>query len=253
MPEASVMNGETADMAPRLSDMGRSAHMLRHDKSKWEYYWKRKPEGYRCRDTTQFIRDNHFEGAALCELGSGDRGDDREGALGPNYFGIDISFTASRKALKTHPRANIVNADIRMLPFREGAFDVVVAYEVMHNVGLDIRAAVAEMSRITRGLAIFNVSDRKNIPEEITQNRIKGHNWRCIELDCCLQTVPVENGRPNPDASVLYFSEEPLRKMVEGMGFERVVTQASTVRGRVVDVEDITVYAAKKDDMIKLV
>jgi len=53
------------------------------------------------------------------------------------YFGVDLG-----------PRAADACADITAIPFREGAFDLVVASHVIEHVG-DDRAALGELARVT--------------------------------------------------------------------------------------------------------
>jgi SAM-dependent methyltransferase len=53
------------------------------------------------------------------------------------YFGVDLG-----------PRATNACADITAIPFRAGAFDLVIASHVIEHVG-DDRAALAELARVT--------------------------------------------------------------------------------------------------------
>lgn len=56
---------------------------------------------------------------------------------GLRYFGVDLG-----------PRAATACADITAIPFRAGAFDLLIASHVIEHVG-DDRAALAELARVT--------------------------------------------------------------------------------------------------------
>ncbi|HVC57879.1 MAG TPA: class I SAM-dependent methyltransferase [Candidatus Acidoferrales bacterium] len=247
---ATKSTGEHA--LPRLADMHHSAELLRHYKSKWEYYWRREPEGYRCKDTAQFIRDNNFSEHLVVELGCGDRGLDAKGALGERYVGVDVSRTALKNAKKVDPRANFINADMRMLPFRDDIVDVLISFETMHILGYEVHAAVKEIGRVTKGLAIFELSDRRAVPEDFAMNRVKGQISMAIEMDCCLAMVP--KNKDEREYMSLYFTADSAKSLAEGAGFKKVVTRQIEVASRRLDtVPMIEVFAAKQDDMIEVV
>jgi ubiquinone/menaquinone biosynthesis C-methylase UbiE len=67
-------------------------------------------------------------------------------ALGHRVVGIDASPTMVRPAATHEDRQPILLADATALPFRDGAFDLVVAYMCLHDID-DMPQAVAEMAR----------------------------------------------------------------------------------------------------------
>jgi 2-polyprenyl-6-hydroxyphenyl methylase/3-demethylubiquinone-9 3-methyltransferase len=87
------------------------------------------------------------DGAALLDVGCGG------GLLAPHvppdyrHVGVDLSETAL--AVAARHGVEPVRADVAALPFEDGAFDVVVAGEVLEHV-TDLDAVVAEACRVLR-------------------------------------------------------------------------------------------------------
>lgn len=74
-------------------------------------------------------------------------------------FGLDLSPSILRDAhRRLGARATLVRGDGAVLPFRDGAFDRVLASEVLEHLP-DPGAAVAEMARVTRpgGVIVLSV------------------------------------------------------------------------------------------------
>jgi SAM-dependent methyltransferase len=68
-------------------------------------------------------------------------------ALGHQVVGIDASPTMVRLAATHENRQPALLADATALPFRDGAFDLVVAYMSLHDID-DMPQAVAEITRV---------------------------------------------------------------------------------------------------------
>lgn len=77
---------------------------------------------------------------------------------GFDVAGIDVSATALKRAdslLRAHGRsAPLVLGDIRSLPFADGLFDVVTAFDVLGQVS-DTGAVLAEVRRVLRVGGLF--------------------------------------------------------------------------------------------------
>jgi ubiquinone/menaquinone biosynthesis C-methylase UbiE len=63
--------------------------------------------------------------------------------------GVDASPTMVRLAASHNDRQPVVLADAAALPFRDGAFDLVVAYMSLHDIDA-MPAAVTEAARVLR-------------------------------------------------------------------------------------------------------
>jgi SAM-dependent methyltransferase len=68
--------------------------------------------------------------------------------------GIDASNAMLRRLLAKGGRARVVRANLSLLPFRDRTFDGGIASFVLHHVD-DWRRALAEASRVCRGLAVI--------------------------------------------------------------------------------------------------
>jgi ubiquinone/menaquinone biosynthesis C-methylase UbiE len=93
-----------------------------------------------------------FKGKRLLEVGSGSGIDSAEfGRNGAEVISLDFTetgTTATRDTLKEAGLAsNVVRADAQKLPFRDGAFDCVYSFGVLHHVP-DASRMVGEISRV---------------------------------------------------------------------------------------------------------
>jgi SAM-dependent methyltransferase len=68
-------------------------------------------------------------------------------SLGHQVAGIDASQTLIRLAVTHHTPEAAVQADAARLPFRDGAFDLVVAYMCLHDID-EMTQAVSEAGRV---------------------------------------------------------------------------------------------------------
>ena len=124
--------------------------------SSWEWQaeawlrWARTP-GH---DSYWHFRDAFFDaivpapGRRTLEVGCGEGRVARDLArLGHTVVALDASPTLVAKAAATHPAGRYLVADAATLPFPDGAFDTVVAYNSLMDVA-DMPAAVREASRV---------------------------------------------------------------------------------------------------------
>jgi SAM-dependent methyltransferase len=111
--------------------------------------WARTP-GH---DVYWSYRDAFFElvpspGRATLEVGCGEGRVARDlAARGHTVTGIDTSLTLLRAAAEAHPEGTYAVADAAALPFDDGAFDLVVAYNSLMDME-DMPGAVREAERV---------------------------------------------------------------------------------------------------------
>jgi SAM-dependent methyltransferase len=87
-------------------------------------------------------------GAATLEIGCGEGRVSRDlAAEGHAITAIDAAPTLLNAAAEAHPEGTYRLADAADLPFADGSFDTVVAYNSLMDVG-DLRAAVREAARV---------------------------------------------------------------------------------------------------------
>lgn len=71
--------------------------------------------------------------------------------LGFSAWGVDLSAVALRQAHALHPTVRLVRADVKMLPFVDGAFDSLLDRGTIHYLGRHERDAyAAEAWRVLR-------------------------------------------------------------------------------------------------------
>lgn len=128
------------------------------------------------RDLRRFqVIFNYFprrDGIAVLDVGSGDGRFLEMGVTrGFKMFGLEISkkrVARAKKFLKSHGvQADVFVGDINKLPFKKGAFDVVVASEVVEHT-LDPGRAVLELARVAKpgGTIIVTVPYKEQITFE---------------------------------------------------------------------------------------
>ena len=93
-----------------------------------------------------------FSGKRLLEVGSGSGIDSAEfGRNGAEVISLDFTETGTMATRNTLNEAgvasNVVSADAQRLPFRDGAFDCVYSFGVLHHVP-DAARTVGEISRV---------------------------------------------------------------------------------------------------------
>jgi SAM-dependent methyltransferase len=87
-------------------------------------------------------------GAATLEVGCGEGRVARDlAARGHTVTGIDQSLTLLRAAAEAHPEGTYALADASALPFEDGSFDLVVAYNALMDME-DMPGAVREAERV---------------------------------------------------------------------------------------------------------
>jgi ubiquinone/menaquinone biosynthesis C-methylase UbiE len=65
------------------------------------------------------------------------------------YVGVDISRQSLREALRRHPQAHLIRADLRYLPFKNESFNQIVCSEVLEHIP-SWRKAVRELYRVLK-------------------------------------------------------------------------------------------------------
>lgn len=113
--------------------------------------WARAPR----HDAYWYYRDAFFAlapppGAGTLEVGCGEGRVSRDlVARGHRVTAVDVSPTLARLAAEADPTARYLLADGAALPFRDGAFDLVVAYNSLMDVD-DMPAVCGEIGRVLR-------------------------------------------------------------------------------------------------------
>ena len=111
--------------------------------------WARAPQ----HDAYWYYREAFFAlvpppGRATLEVGFGEGRVSRDlVARGHRVTGVDVAPTLARLAVEADPFARYLLGDGAALPFRDGAFDLVVAYNSLMDVD-DMPAVCAEMGRV---------------------------------------------------------------------------------------------------------
>jgi SAM-dependent methyltransferase len=97
-------------------------------------------------------------GTATCEIGCGEGRISRElTSLGHRVTGVDLSPSLLASAQEANSAERYVLADATALPFPDGHFDRVVAYNVLMDVP-DLGAATAEAARVLAPNGILTIS-----------------------------------------------------------------------------------------------
>jgi len=111
--------------------------------------WARRPD----HDSYWRYRDDFFglvpdPGKATLDLGCGEGRVSRDLAgRGHDVTGVDASPTLIAAAAEAHPEGRYLIADAAGLPFGDGDFDVIVAYNMLMDVS-DLSGAVREAARV---------------------------------------------------------------------------------------------------------
>lgn len=85
---------------------------------------------------------------------------------GIEVAGIDVSHYAIENA-KEEVKPFVQTADARQLPFPDSSFDLVIAINTLHNLeGNDLKIALQEMMRVSRGKAFITVDAYRNEAEK---------------------------------------------------------------------------------------
>lgn len=93
-------------------------------------------------------------------------------ARGYDAYGVDI-FPA--KEWEAFPEGRIRQGDIRKLPFADGEFDTVTAFEVLEHID-DVDAAISELSRVTTKNILLSVPDCEE-PGVFKESGLTFHPW----------------------------------------------------------------------------
>jgi ubiquinone/menaquinone biosynthesis C-methylase UbiE len=97
------------------------------------------------------------------------------------FTGLDLSGEMLRVAIDKVPPASFVQADVAALPFRDGAFDIVMGAYFIHHVPCDFQPAViAECRRIISGGRLVIITASHN---QIEQSQVGRFFPEIIEVD----------------------------------------------------------------------
>ena len=82
----------------------------------------------------------------------------------PRLVGLDVSPPMLAEA--SGEGARVLRGDVFRLPFAEGAFDAVVCCRLLHHLDRDedLRVAVSELVRVSRGHIVASFWDRASLP-----------------------------------------------------------------------------------------
>ena len=86
--------------------------------------------------------------------------------LGRDITGVDFVETAIRKIKERHPSVNVRQADIKNLPFPDGAFAGVMAFGLYHSLESGVDKALAETMRVMKPGALLAASVRADRLED---------------------------------------------------------------------------------------
>jgi len=100
-------------------------------------------------------------------------------AAGDFYVGVDMSLSMLQKFPDDSESCLLVQADARQLPFRDGAFDLVLLMQVLSSVD-DWPAVLTEVRRILRSGGIVVVGHTVG-PESGIDNQLKRHLRAILE------------------------------------------------------------------------
>jgi ubiquinone/menaquinone biosynthesis C-methylase UbiE len=122
--------------------------------------------------------------------------------------GLDINREFVRYAKKCNPLYNYVIADCRMLPFRNGAFDITTMIMVLHHLPSyeSVLRAVSEASRVSKEIIVLDYSISASFIGMIEKTWLKMHDhamsfmtlkhWKEIAIKTCKRTFKCQISYP---------------------------------------------------------
>jgi ubiquinone/menaquinone biosynthesis C-methylase UbiE len=116
---------------------------------------------------------------------------------GDFYVGVDSSFAMLREFQASTKKALLIQADGGQLPFREGAFDVVLLMHVLSGTG-DWQAVLHEVCRVCNSGGIVAIGHTKN-SESGTNTQLKQQLKRILEQMGIAWRRPQESYRQSLD------------------------------------------------------
>lgn len=121
-------------------------------------YWTSNPgESCHRRALAAFV-SRHARGAPVLEVGSGTGLVYEmlvpEVLANDGYLGMDVSAQMVDIAIRRFPAGRFIRADAHRMPFADGAFDMVIAFEVLCHMPA-LQAPLREMFRVSRRKVLF--------------------------------------------------------------------------------------------------
>ncbi len=167
--------------------------------------WSMGDEGLMSPDAAHFFDREKLAGKSVLNVGVGSFDTTLASTVASKFVGIDISRVAlTRLRGSMDGNADAVLGNAKSLPFKDGAFDVVLSFDSLTPMGEDAIDVIREMARVTGGLLIFVIShvDAASGAYKVKSRKIEGG------------TLFEE-----ADISRMCFDEDGLRKLMGSIGF----------------------------------
>jgi SAM-dependent methyltransferase len=140
-------------------------------------------------------------------------------ARGYDAHGLDI---LPAKEWESVPEGRIHQGDIRKMPFADGEFDTVTAFEVLEHID-DVDKAIEELKRVTRKNLILSVPDCE-APEVFKESGLAFHHW-------------------TDRTHLHFFTAETLRQKLERHGLVvRHLDRINPVRPELIFLESLRIF-----------
>lgn len=124
--------------------------------------------------------ERHARGRDALELGCGtgvylsDAADTAARAVGVDFSRTMLTAAVSR----VDGRAELVQADVRALPFQDRSFDIVYSFATLYYVA-DLQAALDDVARVLRpgGLAVLELGNRNSLNSLVSRVQFRHAGW----------------------------------------------------------------------------
>lgn len=181
----------------------------------WDGKWANDTTGHSNATTYAYklLRREDFTGKSVLEVGCGSmknhhRWETRNSRF---YVGLDISDVALSDASSIKGSdVSLVRADAVRLPFKDGSFDVVMAFEALTYTGIDFFEIIREMARVSKKTLMFDVTHVNYFSPAPKQERVR--NGTLIGQDDFVDAIA--------------FTKNDIKGIIEEIGFKmkRLVT-----------------------------
>jgi SAM-dependent methyltransferase len=125
-----------------------------------------------------------------------------------SVVGVDFSRTALKRAAEftatiCDQKVPLIRANALRLPFMDDSFDCVVAIELLTGLGVRIRDALAELTRVAKKVVVFSVTHIDSLPDEQKASATEAEFGTICKL---------------PHADVIAFNEDQVKKLLRDVG-----------------------------------